>query len=134
MRSRYAAYVLGEIDYLVQTVQPKDRSPSFRISAKEWSKGSEWLGLEIVSAKGGENDQEGRVEFIARFRQNGVDHTHHEISRFQKRDGRWLFLEGKVIPETATGAVTSRSAPCPCGSGKKYKRCCGVGAEKLSES
>ena len=129
MRARYSAYAVGAVDYLVQTVQPKDRSTSFRLAAREWSKNAEWLGLEILSAKGGEADQDGRVEFVARFRQQGEEQSHHEISRFQKKDGKWLFLEGKVLPSSAPAvASVPRSAPCPCGSGKKYKRCCGAGA------
>ncbi len=128
MRARYSAYARGKIDFLVLTVQPKDRLPETRRSAKEWAQGSEWLGLEILGARGGESDTTGQVEFIARFRQGGVEHAHHEVSRFQRKDGRWLFIDGRVIPSNATGAAVPRSAPCPCGSGKKYTRCCGVGA------
>lgn len=36
-------------------------------------------------------------------------------------------------PESAAASTTGRNEPCPCGSGKKYKRCCGVdAAPKLS--
>ncbi len=27
-----------------------------------------------------------------------------------------------------SGAKIGRNDPCPCGSGKKYKKCCGVNA------
>ena len=124
MRSRYCAYVKGEIEYLIQTVQPDQRHDLDRKSVREWSEGAEWLGLEILNSNGGEADNKGQVEFIARFRQAGAEYAHHEISRFRKRDGCWFYVDGKIIPTPPPGGTFSRNAPCPCGSGKKYKRCC----------
>jgi SEC-C motif-containing protein len=44
-----------------------------------------------------------------------------------KEDGRWLFKEAEV-PEHETvrreAPKVGRNDPCPCGSGKKYKKCC----------
>ncbi|MCB0324393.1 MAG: YchJ family protein [Bdellovibrionales bacterium] len=99
MRSRYSAYALGEIDYLGRTLSLLQRKTFDRRMAREWSKQAEWLGLEIVSANGGEGDKAGRVEFIARFRQGGEEHTHHEISRFEHVQGRWLYVDGKILGE-----------------------------------
>ena len=124
MRSRYCAYVKAEIEYLFQTVQPDQRIGLDRKSIREWSEGAEWLGLEILNSTGGEGDKLGQVEFIAKFRQDEVDHSHHEVSRFKKKDGKWFYVDGKVKPMIAEGATISRNGPCPCGSGKKYKRCC----------
>ena len=126
MRSRYCAYVKGEIEYLFKTILPEKRTALDFKSAKEWSEKAEWLGLEILSSKGGEGDQAGQVEFIARYKASGVEQEHHEVSRFKKRGSNWYFVEGKLIPAKTDAAMNvSRSAPCPCGSGKKFKRCCG---------
>ncbi len=129
MRSRYSAYVKCELDYLAQTLDPGKRALFDRRAAKDWSDSAEWKGLEILQARGGEADQQGQVDFIARFRQDEVDHVHHEISRFKKRDGKWYYVDGKVIPTLPEGAKVFQNDPCPCGSGKKYKRCCGAAAK-----
>mgnify|MGYP001448979805 CR=1 FL=1 len=64
----------------------------------------------------------GEVEFIARFADDkGRELSHHERSTFVRRDGRWYFVDG-VTPKQAP---TKRTEPCPCGSGKKYKKCHG---------
>ena len=124
MRSRYAAYVKGEIDFLMETIHPEHRHDLDRNSVQEWSSQAEWLGLEVKNSTGSESDSKGKVEFIARFRQGGLEHSHHELSRFKKVAGKWYYVDGKVTPTIPAGAVISRNGPCPCGSGKKYKRCC----------
>ena len=77
---------------------------------------------------GGPDDQEGVVEFIARYRTGGSAHAHHERSRFRRVDGRWYFVDGQMVKPTPVRAAPTvgRNAPCPCGSGKKYKRCHGA--------
>ena len=83
-------------------------------------------GLEIVAAKGGPDDSEGQVEFIARFREKGVKKAHHELAEFKKEAGRWYFTDGKSAPQRPlVSAKVGRNDPCSCGSGKKYKKCCG---------
>jgi SEC-C motif-containing protein len=122
MRSRYTAYVRGAIDYLIETHDAEvDRS-----GVERWSRESRWLGLEIVSVeRGGENDEEGIVEFIARGESGGKPFAHHERSRFHRVDGRWKYLDGKQ-PPSRRSAAPGRNDPCPCGSGKKYKKCHGA--------
>ncbi|MEJ2528816.1 MAG: YchJ family protein [Gammaproteobacteria bacterium] len=129
MRSRYSAYVCGEIDYLAESLHPEHRSDYDAAATRRWANNADWLGLEIRSTKdGGESDTEGEVEFIANYRDNGVSHTHHEISRFKKEAGRWYYVDGDT-PKVATykkeQPKVGRNEPCPCGSGKKYKKCCG---------
>ena len=90
----------------------------------------EWLGLEILSRRAGQaGDTEGWVEFVASFKEDGVTKKHHEHSRFQSKDGRWYYVDGDVPkPQTQRHQQpkVGRNDPCPCGSGKKYKKCCGV--------
>ena len=115
MRSRYAAYVLGDIDYVRNTWTPETWPPAFPPDT------TEWIGLRIVRTdKGGEADDEGIVEFVAAFREKGKVLGLHETSRFVKREGRWLYADGKPKLESF-----GRNDPCPCGSGRKVKQCCG---------
>lgn len=126
MRSRYTAYVLRNEDYLLSTWDPATRPDSLSLSQDR----TEWIGLRILDrSAGGEEDTEGRVRFVASFRSNGAERELREDSRFRREDGRWLYIDG----ETATRGVSAvapakagRNDPCPCGSGKKYKRCCGA--------
>jgi SEC-C motif-containing protein len=116
MRSRYTAYVRGDIDYLMRT---HHGSPD-RAGIEKWARESRWLGLEIVAVeRGGASDDEGVVEFIARGTANGEPFVHDERSRFRRVDGQWKYLDGPAPKAKAPG----RNDPCPCGSGKKYKRC-----------
>jgi len=86
---------------------------------------------QIVSA-GEEGDAEGVVEFVAHFTFDGELRAHRERSKFRydADDGRWYFVE-EIRPKNAPivkGEQPGRNDPCPCGSGKKYKKCCGAAA------
>ncbi|MBI5640075.1 MAG: YchJ family protein [Nitrospirae bacterium] len=130
MRSRYAAYVRHEIDYLLSSLHPAERKDFDPKSTREWAESSEWHGIEIIrTSGGGPDDDEGEVEFIATFTQGGSKRAHHELSKFRKVDDRWYFEKGEgVAPKTVVRAEpkTGRNDPCPCGSGKKFKKCCGI--------
>jgi SEC-C motif-containing protein len=128
MRSRYSAYALCNAAHLEASLAPESRRDFDRAATEKWAKSAEWLGLSILSTSGGgEGDEFGRVEFSARFRENGAEHTHHEDSRFRRQDGTWLYVDGHVIrnPVVRSAPKIGRNEPCPCGSGKKYKQCCG---------
>jgi SEC-C motif-containing protein len=127
MRARYSAYSKGKVDFIVDTCL-RDAEHDIDVEAtRRWSEKSKWLGLEILrTEKGGPSDTEGVVEFIATYSQDGLRDRHHEISRFVRKDGTWLFEEGEIVPTTVVreGPKVGRNDPCPCGSGKKYKKCC----------
>ena len=126
MRSRYAAYVHVETDYIFETTHPAHRQGYDHEGTRQWAESAEWEGLEIVAAKGGPDDSDGQVEFIARFREKGVKKAHHELAEFKKEAGRWYFTDGKSAPQRPlVSAKVGRNDPCSCGSGKKYKKCCG---------
>jgi SEC-C motif domain protein len=128
MRSRYSAYVKREIDYIVATCVRDDEHGIDIDATRRWSEKSTWLGLKILRAeKGGTQDVEGTIEFIATYILDGLRDEHHEISKFVKNDGSWLYEEGEVVPATIVRAEpkVGRNDPCPCGSGKKYKKCHG---------
>ena len=128
MRSRYTAYTMEEVDYIVSSHHESSRDDVDRDAALKWAEQAEWSGLEIVETeKGQEADDEGVVEFVAKFSLQGAEQRHHERSRFKKVDGKWFYVDGDMVkPKPVTrGAKVGRNEPCPCGSGKKYKRCCG---------
>ncbi len=129
MRARYTAYVYSEIDFILKTILPKPDEKFDEKGIRRWSEKSEWVSLEIVQTqKGGPDDDTGSVEFIANYRQKEVLRKHHEMASFKKNNGDWLFDEGvPVTPDTYTRSEpkVGRNDPCTCGSGKKYKKCCG---------
>ena len=128
LRSRYAAYVLGEMDYVFATHDPATQEGLDREGSERWSKEATWQGLEIVATeRGGEDDSEGVIEFIARFSVKGVAQSHHERAQFARKDGTWFFVDGEMVkpaPVVRSAPKIGRNDPCPCGSGKKHKRCC----------
>jgi SEC-C motif domain protein len=129
MRSRYTAYAKGAIDYLVASHHATTRAAVDREGIAEWAQRSTWLGLEIGATEAGAaTDERGTVEFRAKYRQGDIVHTHHERSQFLRADGRWFYVDGKVLkppPVVRAADRVGRNDPCPCGSGKKYKRCHG---------
>ena len=129
MRSRYAAYVEHEIDYIIETCTHDEKDNIDYKQTKNWSEKSNWLGLKILSTeKGGIADNEGMVEFQALYEMDGLSENHHEKASFKKINGRWLYDKGYMIPKTVirSGPKVGRNDPCPCGSGKKYKHCCAM--------
>jgi SEC-C motif-containing protein len=128
MRSRYSAYVRKEIDYLFTSLHPDHRSDFDAKGTRTWAEGSEWHNLEILETSGGEaEDSEGRVEFIASYTEKGVKKEHHELAMFKKEEGTWYFVNGKIVPArqvVRSVPKTGRNDPCPCGSEKKFKKCC----------
>jgi SEC-C motif domain protein len=89
MRSRYAAYVLGDAAHLVRTWHPRNRPDPLEVAPDPG-----WLRLEVLGTMdGGEDDQTGEVEFVARH----LDGPLHERSRFVRRAGRWVYLDGSLI-------------------------------------
>ena len=129
MRSRYSAHVPGKAAYLADTLSVAQRA-DFDISEFEAAFGqTTWLGLEIRdTADGGEADPTGTVEFVARCRDKNGPAIHHELSSFIREDGHWVFDDCTLNPKPATRRIekVGRNQPCPCGSGKKFKKCCGA--------
>jgi SEC-C motif-containing protein len=125
MRSRYTAYILQDGAYLQATWDATKRPESIDFSREN----IKWLRLEITETKkGGAKDSKGLVTFKAYYIQDGEEHIMNEISRFTKQAGRWFYLDGVIKSIGKVGLQTNlgKNAPCACGSGKKFKRCCGA--------
>lgn len=126
MRSRYTAYVKGEVDYIMHSCVQDDGIDED--ATRNWSQKADWKGLRIVrTEKGGPADTDGVVEFVASYTMDGLKDEHHETARFVRQDGSWLYESGDVKTATVVRSApkVGRNDPCPCGSGKKYKQCCG---------
>lgn len=101
MRSRYTAYVLGLVDYLVATTHPTARYKELASAYQRSFESIQWIALEVCSTfQGGETDKTGKVEFNATYIQDGQTAMHHEHSRFKRHAGSWHYLDGKVTDPT----------------------------------
>jgi SEC-C motif-containing protein len=90
MRSRYTAYVLGDTDYLQRSWHPGTRPARLALDNEP-----KWLGLRILAVEaGGPGDGTGSVEFVARYKVGGRARRLHEISRFERQDGCWYYVDG----------------------------------------
>ncbi len=90
MRSRYTAYVVGDVDYLMRSWHPNTRPAELELDPAQ-----RWLFLEIVGTqRGGPFDDNGTVEFIAHYKLDGVRDAMHELSTFVRVDGAWVYLDG----------------------------------------
>ena len=108
MRSRYEAFVREDWDYLAKT------SINQTLEELSVSLPIKWLKLDVIDA------YDDVVEFKAYYQENGNIHLLHEKSKFVKDDGIWKYLDGELY-----NSKIERNESCPCGSGKKYKKCCG---------
>jgi SEC-C motif-containing protein len=90
MRSRYSAHVRGDAAYLSATWHPDTRPP-----VVELDRGVTWIGLDVQRTdRGNALDADGVVEFTAVYRRAGDELEMHEISRFSRVAGRWVYLDG----------------------------------------
>lgn len=137
MRSRYAAFVLVLPDYIVATTLPAQQALLDKTAIKEWAIATDWAGLEIVQHIAKIGKRHAQVEFKAYFNSEAGLQAHHELSTFvavSDKNGsdittpvetlnaptvKWYFLD-----PTLDMSVTQKQ-PCLCGSGEKFKRCCG---------
>ncbi|MCX2584579.1 YchJ family protein [Pedobacter sp. MR22-3] len=89
MRSRYAAFVLADADYLFETTHFSKRKGNSRDSYLKSAKNTKWVKLEIIAA------DSTTVEFKA-FYLNKRFQTAvlHEKSSFKLEDGKWYYVDG----------------------------------------
>jgi len=122
MRSRFTAFARSELDYLVQTHLPDDgEAPSAEELASSCRR-TRWTTLRILATEaGGPSDAVGVVEFEAGGVADGEPFLQRERSRFRRVGGAWRYVGGEAAPAELPG----RNGACPCGSGKKFKRCHG---------
>ena len=126
MRSRYSVFVLVLPEYIVQTTVPAQQSLLDVTAIESWAKETDWAGLEIVQHTPKLGKRHAQVEFKAYFQTAQGLQAHHELSAFvtikdkTSNDARWYFLDPTVA------MTVTQKQPCICGSGEKFKRCCGM--------
>jgi SEC-C motif-containing protein len=96
MRSRYSAFAVGDAGYLLATWHPRTRPSSLELDPDRV-----WRRLDVLATRaGGPFDDAGEVEFAAFFRDasTGERGRLHEVSRFMRDGGAWLYVDGDVAP------------------------------------
>jgi SEC-C motif-containing protein len=92
MRSRYSAFARGDSDYLFRTWHPRTRPADVTVDG-----GTTWIGLEVTdTVAGGIDDDRGEVEFTARFESAGRAGEVRERSQFERRAGRWFYVDAST--------------------------------------
>ncbi|MDO5543399.1 MAG: YchJ family protein [Acinetobacter sp.] len=118
MRSRYSAFALQQIDYIVQTTALGQQASLDVDAIADWSKSNQWLKLEVLKSNEKLEKNHAQVEFKAHYHDAKQAQIHHETSHFVQHQARWYFLD------PTTGQQPTMKQPCICGSGKKFKQCC----------
>jgi SEC-C motif-containing protein len=132
MRSRYSAHVKQLVDYVIDTYHPSCEAENEREAIAE-SVLSDWCGLEVTSTENGSHADEGFVTFKAFFNQDGQEYCLEERSRFIREKDQWYYIDGTFpepeqderLTQSIKDLKVGRNDPCICGSGKKFKKCCG---------
>lgn len=124
MRARYSAFCKGKIDYLIATHHPAQRKADDRQTLAQTIAETKWLALRVLASDESQIAAGvGTVEFVAFYTSQGRLAQLHEQSEFVRDQDRWYYRQGVILAPLRI----ERNDPCPCGSGKKYKKCHGVG-------
>ena len=128
LRSRYVAHVTHNHKYLIDTTHEHYKHEESEADITKWIDQLEWKGFTILTSLGGkEKDTTASIAFIVHFLVNGTPQEMKETAHFIKENGRWLYTYGDVeghITYRREQPKVGRNELCPCGSGKKYKKCC----------
>ena len=120
MRSRYSAYACANYDYILQTYGPEQRA---KLSIKDLQQDPViWCKLEVLHSQ--QNQTSATVEFQAYYQEKRQFYVLHELSNFCLEHGAWRYTEGTIFKDSGQ-FIPQRNDPCLCGSGTKYKKCCG---------
>lgn len=93
MRSRFSAFAIPNAEYLMKTTLPSKRKLHYQKDLQNWGEINEWTKLEILKVSG-----KNLVEFKAHYKdENGNPQIHHEISLFEKQNGKWYYVSGKFL-------------------------------------
>lgn len=118
MRSRYTAYTQSRIDYIKQTMAKKAAEHFDEADAKQWADSVKWLGLKVENTYTSKKENNiAFVQYFAQYQSGDRKEFIYETSEFHLHEGKWLYVDG-------IHHAISKNQLCPCGSGKKFKRCC----------
>lgn len=120
MRSRYSAFFLGKVKYLIDTLHPDSRQLDDAKMLEQSIKETQWLGLRIIAHK--TLSQTATVEFVGFYQDKPIGQL-HERSRFVKHNDQWFYVDGEIL----STIKLARNEQCFCGSGRKFKKCHATG-------
>ncbi|MDH5358042.1 MAG: YchJ family protein [Gammaproteobacteria bacterium] len=116
MYSRYSAFCLGKVAYLIATLHPDKRQQDDEQTLAQTIEQTKWIGLKIIQYQS--EGHTATVEFVA-FYQDDPFNQLHERSNFIKENNCWFYVDGEFLPDIKL----TRNELCFCGSGKKLKKC-----------
>jgi SEC-C motif domain protein len=125
MRSRFTAHVVGDYHHLHRTYLGTARRPYVEEPAGDEMK---WTRLVVHAEEPGPKPGMAFVDFSAYHQEGEAEHALHEKAEFALIDGSWIYtrpVRSGPAPLKSTAPKVGRNDPCPCGSGKKFKHCCG---------
>ncbi len=125
MRSRYSAFCVKDVEYLLLTHHSSRQKTNEREQLISTFAHTQWLGLKVLDSSMEIPDQNvgqnvAYVEYLAFSKTDKLEQL-HEKARFRFEDDTWYYLDGELLPSVKLG----RNEPCFCGSNKKYKKCHG---------
>ena len=129
MRARYSAHCKRDYTFLVMSTHPDHREGVSESEVEQWAQHVEWTGLEVHSAVPGPDDTTGEVSFTAHYVIQNTPQELREDATFQKEGETWFYVDGRVHGGEQfrrDAPKVGRNEPCHCGSGKKFKKCCGA--------
>ncbi len=128
LEERYKAFVSGNVDYILESHHPDTRAQLDRSAIESWATESRWLGLDIEEEKPVDKERT-FLTFTVRYEKDFKTFNHREFAEFRKSEGKWFYFDSEFPkPETIRreGDKVGRNDSCPCGSQKKFKKCCGA--------
>ena len=130
MRSRYSAHVRGDAKYLIFSTLPEQQTQMSPVELQDWLDAVRWKSLTILDdGQYNPDSDEGWVEFEALYLEEGKHYLHRERSHFVRRQGHWFFDMHPGVDKWAgsnAARLLGRNDECPCGSGRKLKKCCAL--------
>lgn len=128
MRSRYSAYATKASDYLFHTTALPSQQSNSKQAIKEWAEHTKWLKLSIEKADSVivseyDSNTPPTVQFTALYLHQNKLYQLTERSIFIVENQQWKYLSGNILVDSLL-TTPKRNEHCPCGSYKKFKRCC----------
>ena len=118
MQSRFSAFYFKHIDYIISTTVPAQQGLLDKDTLQAWADNTNWIRLDVISHHH-VGKRHAQVHFCAYFESEQGESVHDERSAFVQIEDRWYFLD-PTVP-----IILTNKQPCLCGSGEKFKVCCG---------
>ena len=126
MRSRFTAHVVRDFRHLHRTYLGTARRPYVEEPVDKTD--VSWTRLVVHAHEAGSKPDSAFVDFTAYHGDAGAEQALHEKSEFARIDGTWFYTRSVRFgpaPVKSDRPKVGRNEPCPCGSGRKFKHCCG---------